>query len=173
MGSNVHIFDRLETYRTSIICIIILSILIAFCGCGSEGDWMLVLNNGYIIFRANSHTIHLAKKSEWEDSHFYPTVLPKYFVSYFCFNDRFVGVRGISTEDTIASDLEIKRSRQEEYAEYYLVDAETGEIWGPYQNETDFLTKCEELNTGDMGEWIDTKKMDYYSGDLEKYHQNK
>ena len=40
---------------------------------------------------------------------------------------------------------------------YYVVDTVSTNIHGPYENEAAFETACEELNVGELSEWICTK----------------
>ena len=116
-----------------------------------QGDWGYDLNEDYSIWRINSGTICLVKVNK--DLHTGTDVVESYITS-FAYNDRFIAARrldvpdGYKQEDILQMDFD--------QAEYFIVDADTDMVYGPYSSGEDFQTKCDELKVGDLGSWIDT-----------------
>lgn len=44
---------------------------------------------------------------------------------------------------------------------YYLVDTESGSIYGCWDTESAFVEQCRSLDVGELGEWIETRRIDF------------
>ncbi|MBR5219016.1 MAG: hypothetical protein IKV89_04725, partial [Clostridia bacterium] len=106
-------------------------LLFSLCACGS--DWSFELINGYSIERINSHSIILKKDGQY--------VITNFFVTSFQIHEPFVCIKGIKTLNRSATEEEI-RAR---VTVCYLINTETGELTGPYENEEDFRAYCKEV----------------------------
>lgn len=137
-----------------LICSCIIVLLVA-SGCIPRGDWDYELISGYSLVRTNAHSIVLTHTGDSEDA---PSeiVIEQYYVTQFCFNDRYIGLQGILTQGHSATDKELSG---EERA-YYLVNVADGTIVGPFLKKDEFDIKCEEADFENMDEWISTKMLD-------------
>lgn len=140
-----------------IVAIFLISIILVSClyctiyseNWNPQGDWHYELDENYCINRINSTTITLSVK---EGNHF-SSVVDKY-ITCFCYNECFVAVRRLflgdrdSFEDIMQMDFD--------QAQYYLVDLKNGNIFGPFEDERDFIDACKVQNVGVLGGWIDT-----------------
>lgn len=115
-----------------------------------QGDWDYELCHDYYIMRINKSTIDLCRKNGVS----FLGIVDSY-VTAFCYNADFIAIRRLEIEPEDKSFDEITELDLEE-ADYYLVDARDGTVFGPYQEEDGFERVCQEQNVGDLGEWIDT-----------------
>lgn len=156
--------NRKCAIRTLIIIVVASAIL---AGCAGLGDWETPLRNDYMITRVNGHCITLTRPME-SSNYASETVIPKFFISSFCYNDRYIGLLGVPTEDTFATDDELNQAWYGECTTYYLVDTVTDTVWGPFQTESEFSTQCAASAGEAPGPWLSTKELEYYSGNLDK-----
>lgn len=114
-----------------------------------QGDWDYELCHDYYIMRVNKDRIDLCVKN---NTHY--EIIVDMYITEFCYNIDFIAVRRleIGPEDKFDEITELDL----EEADYYLVDARNGTVFGPYQEEDGFERVCQEQNVGDLGEWIDT-----------------
>ncbi len=117
-----------------------------------RGDWELPLCNGYYIFRTSSRDICVVhERDNYKDS--FEDIIDSY-ITCFRYNSRYIAVRRLVVADrALLDDIQ---SVDTEAADYYLIDAETDTIYGPFTEKEDFERTCEEQNVGDLGEWIPT-----------------
>ena len=117
-----------------------------------RGDWELPLCNGYYIFRTSSRNICVVhERDNYKD--LFENVIDDY-ITCFQYNSRYIAVRRLVVADrALLDDIQ---SVDTEAADYYLIDAETDTIYGPFAEKEDFERTCEEQNVGDLGEWIPT-----------------
>jgi hypothetical protein len=79
------------------------------------------------------------------------------YVYAFCYNQRFVGIHGLDTgDDQVPADVDV-RKEYKDCAEYFLVDTQTHEVYGPMTLESynEMLMSMEIA----MGDWIATYPM--------------
>lgn len=134
--------------RFIVAVVVIATIITLFAGCAGLSDWAYPLPYGYEIWRINSERIVLVKnQGETSD-----TVIEDYIIS-FCHNECYIGIQNISLRTGQSSESigQIDTSNPD----YYLVDAASDEVFGPYTAE-EYKTKKQDLNTGELGTWIDT-----------------
>jgi len=110
-----------------------------------QGDWDYELCHDYRIMRINSKTIELCVKGSIS---FSPVV--DSYVTSFCYNENFIAVRRLDIGDRKIEEIDF------EEAEYYLIDAVNGSVFGPFAEEEAFQAVCEQQKAGLLGEWIDT-----------------
>ena len=116
-----------------------------------QGDWTYDLVGDYSIWRINSVTISLDKVNPNTGS---AHVVIGAYVTCFACNDHFIAVRkldvphGYSQEDILEMDFD--------QAQYFLVNVKNDQIYGPFSSEAEFQAQCDELNVGDLGNWIPT-----------------
>lgn len=127
--------------------LVALSMLLASC----RGDWYYELPNGYVIDRANAHTVSLVKKNV--NSQSYSFVLEKYYVFAVCVADEYILTSGIQTEGRSATDDEL----MQEDRIYYAVNHETGEILGPFAGEDNLKAQLSDVLEMSEIEWIYTE----------------
>lgn len=133
------------------IILLILTMIVYGCSAG-RGDWEYALTGGYAINRINAHGIALVRYEDSTESGV--VVIPNFFVTNFCMNQNYIGIKGIQTAGMWATDEEI----QSQNRELYLVNIPSGDIYGPYSNPESFEKKCDLLSVGDMGEWQSTNR---------------
>ena len=117
-----------------------------------RGDWELPLCNGYYIFRTSSRNICVVhERDNYKD--LFENVIDAY-ITCFQYNSRYIAVRRLVVADrALLDDIQ---SVDTEAADYYLIDAETDTIYGPFTEKEDFERTCEEQNVVDLGESIST-----------------
>jgi hypothetical protein len=79
-------------------------------------------------------------------------VIENFFVTDFCSNQGFIGVKGIPTADIWATDEEL----QSQDRVYYLVEVTSGQVHGPYQDLESFDEKCHTISSRELGRWTST-----------------
>ena len=115
-----------------------------------QGDWSYDLIGDYSIWRINSRDITLGKYT----SDFSCSTVVDSYITCFAYNDRFIAVRRLDVpkeyfqEDIFEMDFE--------QANWFIVDTQTDEVYGPYFSDEEFQKQCEELPVGELGDWIDT-----------------
>lgn len=76
------------------------------------------------------------------------------YVACFSYNDNFIAVRKLDVPDhTMFEDIIMMDFNM---AMYYLINAQNGEVLGPFPDKEAFETACAEQETGILGEWIPT-----------------
>ena len=123
-----------------------------------SGDWAYEdLPNGYVLIRVDFKTVVLCapnyiSEPEQEDS--LTNIRVGTYISAFCSNDRYIAVRWTNPD-------EIDFDRLAEYdfsaAKYVLVNSKNDRLYGPYDNETEFMQQIEVLDTGELFEWVDVQ----------------
>ena len=138
-----------KKYNSLVLALLVVIFVISGCAAG-RGDWEYDLLGEYSIDRLNAHGIALIINEGPEESGSY--VIPNYYVTDFCVNERFIGVKGVRTASTWATDEELRNKDRV----FYLVDAICNEVYGPYVDMDGFMEQCEMVDTGDMGCWCST-----------------
>ena len=139
------------------ISLIIAAVAVAFFvflyyGGPAYNDWMYTnLPEDYAVVHMNSREIVLSRVN---GSHGESVI--RAYVTHFCHNDRYIGIKrincdatgGLETpfEEVVWADVDL---------EYYLIDAQTGTLFGPY-SETSFAQVCLAQQTGELSDWIST-----------------
>ena len=145
---------RLKLFMLVFVCNFLIT------GCGSvRGDWEINLTKNYYITRTNSRSIYLTHKESETDIGSSFVIERNYFVQAFCYNDRFIGLKGIHTELTAATDVEIESND----TSYYLIDTSDSKVYGPYFSAEKFEYKCIEYDISPLGEWYYTADINYES----------
>ena len=120
-------------------------------GWNPTGDWEYDLIEDYSIWRINALDISLVKISD-VGTHANPVIGS--YITCFTFNNQFIAVRKLDVPEGYDQDDIFEMNFDE--AKYFIVDTETDEVYGPYESAEDFESGCKEIQTGDLGEWIDT-----------------
>ena len=133
-----------------VACLLFLSL----SACGLS-DWTYELLPGdYEIWRVNSKSIILGRVSEYGLS----SCGVETYVYAFCYNQRFIGIHGLDTgDDDLPAGVDI-RKEYKDHAEYFLVDTQTHEVYGPMVLKM-YNELIAFLQTGTMGDWIATRPM--------------
>ena len=118
----------------------------------SQGDWTYDLVGGYLIVRTNSVTISLGKYENVDLSTYKPAV--DSYITCFAYNDNFIVIRKLDVPDEYDQEDILKMDFEQ--AKYFIVDVNTDDIYGPYDSEEEFQSQCENLNIGDLKDWIAT-----------------
>lgn len=133
-----------------LICILVLAAAL-LSGCLPErGDWSYPLTGGYVIDRANAHGIALTYSEDGEYPRTY--VIENFFVTDFCSNQGFIGIKGFPTADIWATDEEMQSADRV----YYLISVASGQVHGPYQDQESFDKECRALSSRELGIWKST-----------------
>lgn len=137
------------TLRRSVYIVLLICMFFLLTGCAGLSDWDYgEIPGDYIIVRCNSQHIYLCK-----DEGSGGPILIKETVVAFCYNTKFIGLQRVPTTTFAEFDPEEVYASE---AEFYLVDAETREIYGPLTEEA-YNSKLVSLGVSDMGEWITTR----------------
>ena len=125
--------------------------LCSLCACGLS-DWSYELLPGeYEIWRINSQDIVLVRQNEEG-----VTAVVQTFVYAFCYNQRFIGIHGLDTgSDHVTEGMDIRETYIDS-PEYFLVDTQTHEVYGPMTLET-YEKLVLSFHAAYMGEWITTR----------------
>ena len=115
--------------------------MITLTSCIGAGlsDWSYRINDSYEIARSNSEEIILCKT----DGHIFVSE----YISEFCYNDRYICVKRITYD------------HPEIPAQYFIVDMDTDEVYGPYTSQEDFEKEKERIKVGELNDWISTNKI--------------
>ena len=135
----------------------LLLIAFSFAVCGCQGDWRYDLMGGYAITRIDSKCISLVHYEEADGPGSY--VSENFFVTDFCRNQRFIGVQGIPTADTFATDEELAQTERC----FYLVDTMDGKIYGPYSDQQEWTAQSHAVGTEDLPAWRSTDSLGAYA----------
>lgn len=119
--------------------IIITMLSLSSCIGAGLSDWSYRINDSYEISRANSEQIYLNKT----DGH----IVVSEYISEFCYNDKFVCVKRI-----IYNNPDIP-------AQYFIVDMDTDEVYGPFISQDDFNNEKERVGVGALNDWISTNEI--------------
>lgn len=139
-----------------VVILLLICVLLSSCGLG---DGTYQLPNDYCLIRVNGHCIKLATR-EWTEGKsvsYYTTAVPNFFVKKVCNNFRYIGLFGIITEGDFATAEELESGQRM----YCLVDTESGSIYGYWDTESAFAEQCKSLDVGELGEWIETRRIDF------------
>ena len=132
-------------------CLLIFVLVLAvtvLSGClKGRGDWSYELTGGYAIDRVNAHGIALVHRQEGDTSGAY--VIENFFVTDFCSNQGFIGLKGFATADIFATDAEMKSAGRI----FYLVEVASGTVHGPYDDQDAFDQKCRSVSSRELGIW--------------------
>ena len=124
-----------------VVCTAAVYLVYTTLGIGGAGDWTYrELPGSYEIFRSHAYNI-VVYDADTKD-----TVIPSY-VTQFSYNEGFIGIQqtpGWQGETPI----------EEERTVYYLINAESKAVYGPFELET-FQSFCDE-NSIRLGLWIKT-----------------
>ncbi len=131
------------------VLLLVLLVVFSFSSCAGLGDWRYYLPNGYAIIRVSAESVCLGKV---ENENAASLVIGPH-IKEFCYNDSYVGVKKIAV-DPRSSHAETETELSKEL-EYYLLNLESGEVYGPF-TETEYEKKLIENAVGDMCEWIKT-----------------
>ena len=139
-------------YSRIVCALVFVAIVVSGCSIG-RGDWQYELTGGYAINRLNAHGIALIHYEKEDTTGVY--VIPNFYVTDFCMNQEYIGVKGIPTADMWATDEEMQSNNRV----LYLVDVASGVVYGPYLNIEDFHEECDIVSSGDMGAWQSTNEI--------------
>ena len=133
---------------------IFISLMVVMLSCIScsagRGDWKYPLPNGYQVFMSNSRNIAIVGTEYHEVDGIMTTFYIESRILEFCYDDRYVAAkRQVSTEDQASTEA------VSVYVAYYLLDTETGAVYGPYGLEEyeaqlglmDDITLCPWIST--------------------------
>lgn len=130
-----------------LLCIILIVAVLSGCSVG-RGDWKYSLSDSYALVRFNAHGIQLVRQEG-------DIVLPRFFVTDFFVNEDCIGIKGVETIGTWATDEEIGSDKRV----FYLIDLAIDKIIGPLSNEVsfweEFYAVCAEKNE----QWQATDKL--------------
>lgn len=113
-------------------------------------DWSIPLNDHYTIVHINGHEIVLIYKHDPESASG-KFVISNYFIKEYCTNEQFIGLKGIPTENSAATDEELQNGE----TVFYIVEFESGTVYGPFAEETAYRTMCRELGISGLNSWQD------------------
>lgn len=113
-------------------------------------DWSIPLNEQYAIVHINGHEIVLIYKHD-PNSTSGKFVISNYFIKEYCTNEQFIGLKGIPTENSAATDEELQNGE----TVFYIVEFESGTVYGPFPEEEAYGTMCRELGISSMNNWLD------------------
>ncbi|MBE6701327.1 MAG: DUF3997 domain-containing protein [Ruminococcaceae bacterium] len=146
-------------FRKSIIILLLVCITVSFNACG-VGDYEYIISNGFRIVRVNSERIVLsAEKCIYEfttknGNKGLTSCAVENYINEFCYNEQYIAVKQFDPEKL---DFENFESNDFSNPAYYLVDAVSTNIYGPYKSQEEFDFACKELNVVGLGEWISTR----------------
>ncbi len=127
----------------AVVLICLLGAALAGCGPGLS-DWGYDLPNGYAIWRCNSETIVLGKKT----SDYSMENRVGSYISAFCHDDRYVCVKQIGNKEDL-------NATNGETTSFYVIDTLEDIVFGPYGGD-ELDGKLKELNVALPGAWIKT-----------------
>ncbi|MCI8332874.1 MAG: DUF3997 domain-containing protein [Clostridiales bacterium] len=118
------------------------------CGPGLN-DWTYDLLPGdYEVWHVNSNTIDLGKRH----GNSLTTMIDRYVLA-FCYNDVMIGVQQIVIDEDPQGRVLDMNQVDKSHPDYYLIDAETDTVYGPYSAE-EYESQVEALEATDMCDWI-------------------
>lgn len=126
---------RGERMRDIISCAIVcLMLCVLLASCMGLADWSYEINDHYMIVRPHAGSRTLEYSPSGNDIGGSETVVGGIIIR-FQYNKRFIGVYN---------------------GGYYVVDMDTGERYGVFFTEEQYVEQCELLNVGVLGDWIET-----------------
>lgn len=147
------------------VVIVLIAIAFSLCSCSVDwwigdgrGDWERELFNGYSIVKVNSRNIHLCKVQILKDgiTKNFHEIIPGFFVQNYQLHEPYICLKGVYKQ------AEVTSGTQEELNSlvpvYYLVDTNTGEVMGPFNNYDEFVGICNLLSIEILSTWIETQK---------------
>ena len=117
-------------------------------------DYEIPIIGDFYVSRANLRDCWLIHWEDISNSIDRDTIIDTYVREY-CNNDRYIGIKQVTLPDDIldlTSD-EYETTLKELTPVYYLVDSQTRDVYGPYENATEYSNKLQELEISDMSEW--------------------
>ena len=116
-----------------------------------RGDWILDIYGDYAVAKINSYCICLVYREKqeggWEHRSF---VVPNYFIKAYQVHEPYICLEGIITKSEFISADELKRGE----LSYYLVDASSGDVIGPYDSYEEYVEHCGDLEIEITDEWL-------------------
>lgn len=146
----IHILIWVMTAFFVLLGLLFMGVILA-----GRGDWTYELVGGYVLNRINGHSIVLGHSNHSEISGSSSIVIQGYYVTDFCMDQEYIGVRGIPTMGMFATDEELESKQRW----YHLIDISNDEVLGPYESEEEFVSICAEAGTGDLGQWRSTAEL--------------
>ena len=138
--------------RLLIVCLVVTSSLLT--GCLHIDELFHVLPNGYAVVRTNGKCVELIYNENWESETGVQwsgvSVLKKFYVKEFSYNNRYIGVIGTHTQETFATAEEISNG----LCQYYLIDSEIKELYGPFSTADEFAVICYEFEIEKLDKWF-------------------
>lgn len=117
-------------------------------GPGGMGDWAYdQLPNGYEIWRLNSRNIQVVKGNG--------TVILDGYVLEFCYNESFIGIKHISTDEGYSRGQSDTKNLDTSNPDFYLIDAQNDAVCGPLTAD-DYQKQLQTRRIQDMCGWIPT-----------------
>jgi len=142
--------------RVNLLFVVTLSMLL-FAGCLERNDLYYALPNGYAVARNNGNSIDIIYNENWSDQIGEEwsgiIVVDNYYIRAFCHDDVFIGLEGVHTEKSYATDEE----KENGPSSYYLIDSITGTCFGPFETMDELASKCEALGFNTLGPWYESK----------------
>ena len=122
--------------------VLVLSAISIICG-GCNFNPGIELVNGYTI---------IEEKGEWcvlnrEDGS--ACGMPNFYITAYIEHDEYILLKGIPTAYLWIDETEKDSSERE----YYIVDTNSDQIYGPFESELQFNYKCDELSISPELNW--------------------
>ena len=137
-----------------LLSFVVLPIFITCIFVSCTGDWEYKLPNNYEIVRVNSQSIVFGKNNNSFDQ-----TIDRYILE-FCYNENYIGLKRLPLDHVPADEIVDIDSLDRSSMEFYLIDAMKDKQYGPYTEEQ-FTQKCNEIGTGNLGEWILTSDLEH------------
>lgn len=136
----------------ALLCTSCVRMLLMNSNWNPQGDWLLQTCGDYYILRTNSRNI-IVGRAHNEQADSFDIILESY-ITCFQYNSRYLAVRRLVVENReLLDDIQ---SLDTDAADYYLIDTETGEVYGSFVEKAEFEQACAEQSVGNLGEWIPT-----------------
>ena len=137
----------------NLLCVIII-IMAVISGCSAgRGDWKYQLSDSYALIRFNAHGIQLVYQEAGTTSG--EIALDRFFVTDFFVNQDCIGIKGVETAGTWATDEE----RNSDERVFYLVDLANDKIIGPLSDEGSFWEEFDAVCAEKNEQWQATDKL--------------
>lgn len=138
-----------------LVSFVLICALLCCFGCTESTDLYFSLPNGYAVSRLNGSQIVLIYNDNWENELGQVwdgiIVLPNYYVKGFCYHGSFIGVFGTQTETPSATMQE----RESGAIQYYLLDSQSSEMWGPFASKAEYDKVCTSMNIPIVDDWYE------------------
>ncbi len=110
-------------------------------------DWSYDLPNGYYLSQTHSHAVELISP--------YGHVLVEPSISFFCYNNSFIGIQRKEIPEDSWREAEEILENPNIPNEYYLIKIDTETVYGP-MNKSEYKEACSVFEVGNLGDWITT-----------------